>query len=203
MSLNALTQHATQKPTETSSGDRIAVVEVGYNDPDQALIVAHFQGKALKKEGEAMFGKARRLYNKVIETLLSNRASERPKQFKFSGDVGGNEHIVTINVRENGYQSFDDATLDKVKNIVGDSFVDSYITKNISAKVDFSLVPTDKQDEIAAHILAVNTMLGTDVVQVDINNKPKTSFHEARAGLTEEQDKALNKLVPISCAFGR
>ena len=150
-----------------------------------------------------MFGKARRLYQQVISALLSNRASDRPKQFKFTANVAGTEHTTTVNVRENGYSTFDDSTLDKVKAITGEQFVASHITRKVSAEVDFSLVPTDKQDEIAAHLLAVNTMLGTDVVGVNVENRVQSTFHEARTSLTEEQDIALNKLVPITCAFGR
>lgn len=203
MSLNALTQKAKTKAPETSSGDRIEIVEVADTDPNHALVALHFQGKALKKEGEAMFGKARRLYQQVVSTLLSNRASGRPKQFKFNANVGGTEHTATVNVRENGYSTFDDSVLDKVKAITGDQFADAHITRNISATVDFSLVPTDKQDLIAEHILAVNTMLGVDVVDVEVKNRVQSSFHEGRTNLTEDQDIALNKLVPITCAFGR
>lgn len=203
MSLEALTKKAQTKAPETSSGDRIEIIEVADTDPNHALVALHFQGKALKKEGEAMFGKARRLYQQVVAKLLSNRASDRPKQFKFTANVGGTEHTTTVNVREHGYSTFDDSTLDKVKGITGDQFVDAHITRNISAKVDFSLVPTDKQDAIAEHLMQINTMLGVDVVEVDVLNRVQSSFHEARTSLTEDQDIALNKLVPVTCSFGR
>ncbi|MEK9984349.1 MAG: hypothetical protein VW879_06380 [Opitutae bacterium] len=204
MSLDALIQKADTSPKEeTSSGDRIEIVEVATHDPNHALVESHFKGKMLKKEGEALFGKARRLYNVVIQSLLENRASDRPKQFKFEADVGGTTHTTTVNVRENGYSTFDNATLEKVKAITGEDFVAANIVQNISAKVDFSLVPSDKQDEVAAHLMKVNELAGADVVEIAVSNKMKSGAHQARAGLTIEQDQKLNKLVPITCAFGR
>ena len=203
MSLDQLINQASNEPKETSKGERIQIVEVAPTSDEHELVSCHHQGKLLKKEGEAQFGRARRLYNKVIQSLLANRASERPKQFKFKTDICGEDYTATINVRENGYSSIDNDTLAKVKAIVGDEFVSSYITTHIEGKVDFSLVPTDKQDAVAAHLLQLNQLVGTDIVQVNVTNKPKTSFHEARASLSEETDALLNKHMPITCAFGR
>ena len=195
--------NSSNTPEETSKGERIEIIEVAPSTNEYDLVACHHQGKLLKKEGEAQFGRARRLYNIVVQRLLNNRASDRPKQFKFSADICGESHTTTVNVRENGYSSIDNDTLAKVRAIVGDEFVSSYITTHIEGKVDFSLVPTDKQDAVAAHLLQLNQIVGTDIVQVKVTNKPKTSFHEARASLPEETDALLNKHMPITCAFGR
>lgn len=193
-----------QPKTETSSGSRIQAVQVQGEDPNFELIHAHWEGKQLKKTGEAALGRARRLYNVVRQKLFENRSKDRPKQFKFSAMISPEtEHTVTINVRENGYSTFDDNTLDKVREIVGDQFVDAYITTHIEAKVDFSLVPENKHDAVEALTEEINQIVGAEVVSWEFANKPNSAFHEARSQLNKTQDMQLDELVPTTMAFGR
>ena len=193
-----------QPKTETSSGSRIQAVQVQGEDPNFELIHAHWEGKQLKKTGEAALGRARRLYNVVKQKLFEDRSQDRPKQFKFSAMISPDtEHTVTINVRENGYGTFDDTTLDKVREIVGDQFVDAYITTHIEAKVDFSIVPEDKHDAVEALTEQINQLVGAEVVSWEFTNRPNSAFHPARTQLTKTQDMQLDELVPTTMAFGR
>lgn len=195
---------STQPKTETSSGSRIQVVQVQGEDPNFELIHAHWEGKQLKKTGEAAFGRARRLYNVVKQKLFEDRSQDRPKQFKFSAKISPEtEHTVTINVRENGYGTFDDNTLDKVVKITGEEFADAYFTTHIEAKVDFSLVPEDKHDAVEALTEQINELVGSEVVTWEFTNKPNSAFHAARSKLTTEEDMELDELVPVTMAFGR
>ncbi len=230
MSLANIRQKAksAQPKTETSSGSRIQMVAVeGEEDENYDLVESHFFGKQLKKEGEGLLGRARRLYANLTRQLLKDRTPNRPKQFKFSakireernatqddvelgraakiGDiiVDIHDHTTTVNVRENGYRAFDDNVLEQVTAIVGQQFVDSYITTHIEGKVDFSLVSQDKHDDVAALLGNINEFCGADVIEWEITNKPNSSFHVARASLTTEQDAKLNDVVPMTLAFGR
>jgi|11_taG_2_1085331.scaffolds.fasta_scaffold13158_5 hypothetical protein len=228
MNLDQIRKQQKQKqPEKTSStGSRIQVVSV-ENEEILELVRSHYEGKTSKKEGEAKLSRARRLYAIVANKLLKDRSKERPKQFKFNAklevertaeehdvdfghatNIGDKikevvDHTTTINVREQGYGSFDDGTLDDIKGLLGDSFPDTYITTHVEAKVDFSLVPTDKQEAVIALLSQVNEFVGTEVINWEIKNKPNSMFHQARTELTEEQDRKLNEILPISLAFGR
>jgi hypothetical protein len=230
-------QKETKPKEETSSGSRIQCVTVQGDTDIHDLVKSHYQGRELKKKGEGLYGRARRLYKKISTILLQDRSANRPKQFKYTAnltvkrkatqedvdtgkalDIGDVisvpiEHTVSVNVKEDGYGKFDDATLDEVVEIVGQEFVDAYITTHIEASVDFSLVPTDKEDPVCNLLDEINDYVCPpdedgnrefDVIKWKINNVPNSAFHEARGTkLTAEQDQKLNDLVPMTMAFGR
>ena len=190
---------ANVEPTKTSTGDRIEIIEVGDNDTikDQ-LINCHFKGKMLKKEGEALFAKARRLTKYAVEKLLADRTSNRPKQFKFEGKVGSVAHTVSVNVCSGAYGALDADAVECIESLG----LGAHVAQNVTAKVDFSKVPNDKQDMIASKLLELNSLV-EDVVEVTITKKPMETFNEARSKLTVEQDTELNELVPYVTRLGR
>ena len=191
-------------PAETtSSGDRIELVEVSTDDMSE-LVLLKSQGSQLKKEGEAILKRASRLYLKVKDALFSNRSPERPKMYKYvATDQLGEEHIASIIVKENGHRAISDDVLEKVRALVGDEFVDKYFTTRITGKVDFSLIPEALHDKAAEYLMGLNELVGQEVAEFGFESKPTSEFHPARASLSEEDDRALEKLVPTPVAFGR
>lgn len=187
---------------ETSSGSRIEYVSVGESLQD--FVENHYFGKINKKDGEGLIGRARNLYKYVINKLLEDRSQERPKQFKFTGQIeGAGEHVVTVNVKEQGYRAIDDGTLGEVREICGDAFTDAHFKLRIQGNVDFSLIPEDKHDAVASKLEEIDAIVGTKVAEFEFMSMPREGFHGARASLTTEQDTRLNKVMPIPVAFGR
>jgi len=188
---------------ETSGGSRIEYVAVGESLQD--FVENHYFGKINKKDGEGLIGRARHLYKYVINKLLEDRSQERPKQFKFTGQIeGAGEHVVTVNVKEQGYRAIDDGTLGEVREICGDAFTDAHFKLRIQGNVDFSLIPEDKHDAVATKLEEIDEIVGTKVSEFEFMNQPGEGLHAARgSSLTTEQDTRLNKVLPIPVAFGR
>ena len=204
-------QAASKKaPATSSSGDRIKVIDADGEDPKIAeLVIEHYHGKLLEKDAKKHLMRAGGLKREVLERTLDTRTAERPKQFKFTAALpGGQEHVVTINVRENGYASFDEPTRAKLVDIVGEEFLDVAVTQTTHCTVDFSLVPEDMHEEVYEHLMKVNEMCGSEgkpaeIVDIKFMNVPKTTFHEERTKLNKRLDRELEKIVPTSVAFGR
>ncbi len=191
------------KPEQTGSGDRIQIIEVSESDEMHQLMTEHMQAKMYKAEQEKAMGRARRLYQIVRQMIMGNRAQDRPKQFKLHGMIMGKDHTTTINVKENGYRALTSDQIARITAITGEQWVQANITKRTEASVDFTLVPADKQDAVARHLLETNMIAGASVVSVETKHVPKSSYHGARTELAEETDAQLEKINPMSCAFGR
>jgi hypothetical protein len=189
------------KPEQTGSGDRIQIIDVADGDEMHQLMQEHMQAKMYKAEQEKAMGRARRLYHR--EMIMGNRAQDRPKQFKLHGNVLGKDHTTTINVRENGYRALTSDQVARITAITGEQWVQANITKRTEASIDFTLVPADKQNAVAKHLLETNMIAGASVVSVETKHVPKSSYHGARTELSEENDALLEKINPMSCAFGR
>lgn len=223
-------QKQTQGKATTSTKDKkIQYVScTGDHSFLSELVDKFVKGRQKNKEGKSLYGTARRLYNHVTELLLANRSADRPKNFVFKGSVqdDGSRHLCTINVRTNGYGKIDMDAIERIKEITGDEFVQTYITESIVAKVDFALVPEDKKDKVVEVLTKLNSFIGAkprvdadgdavldketgeqlmqEFVEFDFGYKPNSMFHSARATeLTQEQDEELNSIVPIIMAFGK
>jgi hypothetical protein len=190
--------------------DRLHIVEVAELETNESsrevhdLLMSHKLGKQMKKEGTAMFERAKRLHIRVTDMLFSDRSQERPKRVRFTTtDAMGEFHSANIVVKEGGYRDFDDDTKDKIVEIVGQEWYDKYFTSRIMGEVNFNMVPEAKQDQVYEMLMAINEAVGVDVAEVSFANRPLSTFHSARADLLQEQDVRLNKEIKMPIAFSR
>lgn len=209
------------EPASTTKGDRVTVIDANQDQDIKQMVLDHYHGKILKKDSDKYMGRADNLKRVVREQVISTRCEDRPKRFQFTAELpGGEEHTVTINVRENGYRSFGDDVREKILKLGeglvkegeptwGEKFLEAAVTETAKMEIDFSLIPADKQDEVFDHLLKVNKMCGCpedgsmDVVKEVYGNQPKTVFQSERGKLTEARDRALEKILQTPTAFSR
>jgi hypothetical protein len=214
-------QKAKGKSNTTTKDKRIQVVTCAGDDSLSELVDAYVEGKQLHKTANALYGKARRIYNHVRHLLIQDRRAERPKQYVF----GSGDKVCKVTVKEGGYGRLDVEAYDEVKELVGEEWAKTYITESIVASIDFSMVPKEKEAKVFEVLDKLNGFIGAkpktdkdgepeidedtgeqvtqDFVEYNVGYKPNSMFHEARAGLTSEIDADLDELTPVAVAFGR
>lgn len=214
-------QKAKSKTKTTTKDKRIQVVSCAGDDSLSELVDAYVEGKQLHKTANALYGKARRIYNHVRHLLIQDRRAERPKQYAFSSG----DKVCKVTVKEGGYGRIDVDTFEDVKELVGEEWAKTYITESIVASIDFSMVPKEKEAKVFEVLGKLNEFIGAkpkvdkngepeldedtgeqvmqDFVEYNVGYKPNSMYHEARAGLSSEIDADLDELTPVAVAFGR
>ena len=215
-------------PTKTTTGgDRVIVVNASKDaDPQiQQAIEDHYHGKETKKAGTDLFEKSKYLQRIVRQRVLADRAEDRPKRYEFKGNVLGVEHTVKVIVKTSAYKPFDDGVRHEIEQIgvkfdedgkrvgksAGEQFLERAVTQTTVCKVDFSLIPEDKKNEVFAHLLQVNQMCGITekmiedgtppIAEIVFSNAPTSEYHNLRTLLTAADDKQLDRLTPAPLSF--
>lgn len=214
-------------PKKTTSGDNVVEIHA-QKDPDQDIqqaIEDHYHGKELTKEAKKLVDKSRYLQRIVRQKVLDTRAEDRPKRYEFSGNVLGTNHTVKVSVKEGGYRPFDDETRSDIENIgvtfdddgnkvgksKGELFLEKAITETTNCKIDFSLIPEDKKEQVFNHLLEVNQICGiTDqdiengaipIAEMVFSNVPNSDYHKHRTILSAKEDKKLETITPASISY--
>jgi hypothetical protein len=107
------------------------------------------------------------------------------------------DKMVKLIVKSRYSQSLtDDAP---IREVIGAERTDRYFRQSTLIKVDFDLVPEDKQDIFAAEILAAARNNGVEsAVEAKQFIAPKAGFHDARTVvLTPEENNKLDEVLPI------
>lgn len=212
----------------TTGGDRVVVVDASKDtDADiQQAIEDHYHGKETKKAGTDLFEKSKYLQRIVRQRVLADRAEDRPKRYEFKGNVLGVDHTVKVHVKTGGYKPFDDGVRHEIEQIgvkfdedgkrvgksAGEQFLERAVTQTTVCKVDFSLIPEDKKNEVFAHLLKVNQMCGISQEDIDngkaipiaeivFGNAPTSEYHNLRTLLTAADDKQLDRLTPAPLSY--
>ena len=214
-------------PKATSGGDRVVEIHA-QKDPDpeiQQAIEDHYHGKQSEKIGRDLVAKSKYLQRIVRQRILENRSEDRPKRFEFTGNVLGETHTVKVNVKEGGYQPFEDdvraeierlgVTYDedgkKVGKSQGELFLAKAVTETTNCKIDFSLIPEAKKEEVFDHLMQVNTICGISekdiedgkaipIAEMVYSNVPNSEYQKLRTMLGKKEDRKLEQLTktPIS-----
>lgn len=210
----------------TTGGDRVVVVDASKDtDADiQQAIEDHYHGKETKKAGTDLFEKSKYLQRIVRQRVLADRAEDRPKRYEFKGNVLGVDHTVKVHVKTGGYRPFDDGVRHEIEQIgvqlrmgkrvgksAGEQFLERAVTQTTVCKVDFSLIPEDKKNEVFAHLLKVNQMCGITeemieegtppIAEIVFGNAPTSEYHNLRTLLTAADDKQLDRLTPVPLSY--
>ena len=183
MQLDQLEKVSSEK--EEPKKDTKHYVEVAPSNPLYASVQAHKAAKTNKGEASALDHVAKRLYA-VARSIVNEEHwgnAEAPKQIAFRTD----EHTVVINVMSGGYKVLDSKGGEVVRGITGSGFYNTHVGKHYTVSVNLSEVPKDMVDEVVAHLMHANEIVGgnadkpdpKNIVKVDVKVKVKETFHNA------------------------
>ena len=186
------------------------IIRVPMTEALSEAVAKHRKSKEYKDAAKALDDQAGKKLKEYGRGHGSQDFKSNPqvKQYAFETP----DHTAWINLRPNGYGKMSDGMVEEVKGATSDEFVKKHVGIHISGTINFSQIPAGKQNEVAAHLMALNhvvygpawepTNAQPSLVAMKKETKPLSTFHQARfTELDDTESMLLDDLVPQPVAF--